>query len=381
LISFFILIDYYFAEAQNKRILLYLGITIAYAYLLKHTFITLWPLGLLGVLFVQYFKKDKNILLSCFLVLGLSLTVYFLWKQTYSNYNFMAAFKPDFTFSIDQLKEFAAARLPSMKVNGHEQYLIFKSELTPTHYFAFFLFFLSFLFFKLRTVLLIFFFIIGYSASLFWMYLTSFPEYEGQILAGLKRYLSLPQFLIFFIAGLTLLRLFTYLPFKKFLERPKSQILLISLGVLLSSFFSYQKVYSQKNNSPLPEVMQQKDAFYRFLKTQKLNQPRVMFISQGGVSFEYATGLYVSIDSHGPLFKVSMDGTSFGPLKDNVWKTLVTAEEMKKRIAAVDAVWMIQSDPWMNQILSEVLNTNNCKPPFEKYFLLKKGDSFECYIK
>jgi hypothetical protein len=221
------------------------------------------------------------------------------------------------------------------------------------------------------------FFFLFYLACLVWMYFVSFSDYEARRLASFERYLSIPLGVLVyfglwrgFVAG-----------YRKIESRVQFDWVKPVRNVSVSVIFICLVVSSYRSRGSCPPMYQDADRLQGLIEERGLVRPKVLVISQGSNLSEKHVIRFLSIGPRSYRFDMDSSGVSFGPENDNVWRTVLTESAMRDKIASNDIVWMVRSDPWIDQILTKLPLASQWQGPFDDVFLIRKGEQFECVPK
>lgn len=235
------------------------------------------------------------------------------------------------------------------------------------------------------TVLYFLFTVVG----LLFMYMFSFGKYEADALASFHRYLSLPMSLVKLSVIPVVIITGAYF-FDKILSKFSFNAkYLLTVLVLILAYEDADIFYSfcqrlALNNVPLynQRIMTESKKLISELKTQKVISPNIYIIAQYTNEFEFYVAQYSSFDSNVAGFKILQE-LSWGEKPVNVWMHPESHESMKRKFESVRAIWVLQTDPWIDSILVEITNKATCQAEFQNYFLIKKNNSqlFDCVSK
>ena len=355
-----------------------IGLIIAYQYLLKVTFMTLVPVCVLWVFISQTSWTMR--LKASFCIFSPYLLIYIVWALHLR----MNAITPGFTpvslreplMILERFSERAEVwqKLPSavFAVLRHTLPLKFAGLL------SFFVFLRNEKDkLKRRFEWSAVFFLVFYLACLVWMYFVSFSDYEARQLASFERYLSIPLGILIYF-GL----------WKGFLAgwgKLDAKVQLRWAGPVrnfaVSVAFICLMVSGYRSRGSRPPLFLDADRLAGLIQERGLVRPRVLVVSQGSKLFEKHVLRFLSIGPKNYLFDLDSSGVSFGPQSDNVWRTVLTEDAMREKMMSNDIVWMVRSDPWMDQILSSLRLRSEWKKPFDDVFLIRNENEFECVSK
>lgn len=352
-----------------------IGLALAYCYLLKHTFMTMLPIIFLFYLFFifkgnNWFTK-KNFILLLYLFVPY-LVVFFIWQWNLEAHSLVQGYSPvNNTLAVALNK--ASNRLEILPLSIKSFLFLIVSGKMPQIALMLLLPFAIAFTKKIRqTIVLITAYIFFYYACLMWMYFTVFSLEEAKALASFDRFMSIP------LAPLTL---FSFLGFALwFWEKISGKLKLVllqhkikffCLGLIMISGVFYRKIH----RTPITknEISKQSLALKKFIDQNKLKQPKVLIIAQGGDRFEYHIANFESIGSDSYKFSV-LFGTSWGEKIDNSWRISSSKQEMLNLISQSNILWIVKSDQWMDTNLKVLNFTNKCDSAFENYFILNNGN-------
>jgi hypothetical protein len=359
-----------------------LSIVTAYCYLLKHAFLTLIIL-LPFILFFSARTDIKKTFFRALILLTPFALLYLTWKDSYSSLNIPELFPPNPINSIDQLKIAFAERIGIFQKLPTEILNILKRLSKPAviGFLSFFLF-RSLMSRRMFSLILLYFF--AYLASLVWMYFTGFGIYEALILASFERYMSVPLLPILLFGGLSFFKwvcikhsTWHNSPFKKF------QNLLTYLPILcLALFLTDIKVEIYKNITfPVHPMIRDFGTLKKLLLEKKLDRPDLLVVAQGGKHQEFQLARFLAVGDEKYYFNLLTPETTFSETQDDVWRSVKTIAEMIALLRIPQIIWVVESDPWMNNLFQSFLNEESCKPPYEQYFIVRTMNTFECVRK
>lgn len=355
-----------------------LGIFLAYAYLLKITFMTLVPVLGVAVIFLgENWKKRILFGLATFLPF---LGVYLLWKHHLTTHELNPLFSPVSVTNPEALLVRFKDRIEILQKLPGAIFWTLKRTL-PFKFLgiaAFLFYFVKKRDYKNHALgLLTCFYLVFYLLCLVWMYFVSFGEYEAKNLASFGRYMSIPLTLMLYFGLWKLLLELSY----RYRARLKFKTVtwarsLIGLAVFVC--FLVSSSHARGNIRPLYGDM---DTIRKVIEEYKLMRPSVLIISQGSDQLEIQIGRYLSIGPDRYEYEVDTTGVSFGPMHDNVWRQSVTEEQMIQRIFSNQIVWMIQTDDWMERVLKRLPFRKPCTSAWSDSVIVKVGTEFDCVRK
>jgi hypothetical protein len=221
--------------------------------------------------------------------------------------------------------------------------------------------------------------------ALLWMYLTVFSEYEANLLTSIQRYMKLSFYSYRMMTYLFVVKiLLTKIPQKIWTKKP-AQLVALAL-VLLSSLKmnnDLRDIYTLKlNRIQQDAIITQGQALARLLDKKNQLGAETYIVAQTSNESEYYKGMYASLYKKGRAYKL-LDGVSWGDKKENVWMRVLNRQELFEKFKKADVLWIVHTNPWVEEILSSLVNPINCTTDWNKYFLIKSDDSekFYCYLK
>jgi hypothetical protein len=355
-----------------------IGLIISYQYLLKVTFMTLVPVCILWVFISQTSWTMRFKALFC--VFSPYLLIYIMWALHLRVNAITPVFTPislrEPSMILARFTERAEVwqKLPGAVLGILRHTLPLK--------FAGLLSFFVFLRnekdkLKRRFEWSAVFFLVFYLACLVWMYFVSFSDYDAKRLASFARYMSIPLgVLIYFGLWKGFLACCGKLDGKVQLRWAGPALKFVVLVAFICMMISGYR--SRGSGSPL---FGDADRLAALLQERGLVRPKVLVVSQGSKLFEIHVLRFLSIGPKNYLFDIDSSGASFGPQNDNVWRTVLTEDAMREKIMSNDIVWMVRSDPWMDQILSQLPLRSEWKKSFDDVFLIRNENGFECVSK
>lgn len=340
---------------------IFIGIFLAYAYLLKHTYLTLVPvIALAALIGNRTGLKGLSIKLVC--SLAPFLFCFAVWRYEFSSLNLPEVFSPISGKSFEELQKLFVERLYILRKLPRG--LIEVVSGLPN---ASIVFLASFLFsWRLvgkRLYGLIIFFGAFYLACLIWMYFTAFSEYESEQLASLSRYLSIPLSVVLFWGSIN---------FFRWAKEQRVSVLLIFMPLLMVPDLNPKRTSAQMR------LLEEGKKLQALLVERKIEDASVIVISQGSNNLDYYITRYVSLGPDRHNFKLASDATSFGPVADNVWRRETTTEQMIAKLEKVDVIWMVATDPWFDEIIKKRVDLKLCTQHIEHYFIFPNSGTWSC---
>lgn len=362
---------YQFLTRRTNSDALKLGLLLLFSYYIKHTFMTLAGTVFLLSFFYLIYKKElfKNLAIKMILITAPYLFGYFLWNYFIELNQISNAFRPTYLNVFDtvfvrlQLIPLAfknLAILVLLPANlifiGPYLYILFKKKIFKEISWPIGLYFVLYFF------------------ALLWMYLSVFGIYESSYLASFDRYMSIPLSAIKLFSAIFI---FSYLydktSSKKSISFLNKGLFIIAALAFVGFMINLLRIKISNNY-----ITQNSNEVKNIINDHNLIKPSLLIINQGGNDFELHVARYEAIGERKWHYKIPHEHTTWGPVRDNDWRTKVTEVEMKEIFMNNEIIWVMESDEWMDNQLARI---TSCQSSFANTVLVKnKNNRFQCNI-
>lgn len=369
---------------RNRFEIFLFGFLCSQAYLLRHSFLTILFYIVLLMSMYGYFQKlrlSNVVKLVVFSALPF-MFFYASWNFKLKMYSVTTTLSPMNLSNFDQFKSLWNERSGLFLHSANRLGLFFSEDGFFQYLCAIFILsFFSKNLFRTSIVAMIFSFI--YLAALLWMYLTSFGGFEALHLMSFERYILAPLY-----GYITIGAVFLAVTISSLLKLAKPTARLI-ISHRSSYFFAIVLVaYVHHNmNEVYPNLKTtvqaastQVDSVKQLIDRLGLDSPHVRILEQGGTEYVYHQANFASIGLRKYYYR-TRQGTTFGPVKDNIWRQKYEVEDFLKLIVNDEIIWVVKSDQWLDSTLA-LVTRKGCQLTPENSFLVKAKDGFyDCFPK
>ncbi|MBC7742577.1 MAG: hypothetical protein H7061_10295 [Bdellovibrionaceae bacterium] len=370
------------SKATRRHFLIF-GLLIAYAYCLKHSNMTLVVFVLMVVFALKRINKSsfKQSLKLGLILLTPYLILFLFWNLKLKLLGIPTIATPT-SIDISQQMARLMGRWHLIPKAFKEMSAFFSTDFPMLRNFS--LIFLGAFYLKrLKTISII---VVGYFIfyffALVWMYLTAFGDYEANQLMSLSRYIMAPIFGFVLIAAIVLadgLDLFIkkYSATRKNLY--KNLTLLFYFIFIIGVRNEFNRVY-RGLQFPTDLVLTEGAKLTKLIEKLNLDTPTVRTIEQGGEESIFFHASFASIGKDHYTY-ITIWGSTYGPTNDNIWRHVFkTHDVFLQEIKNDKIIWIFKSDAWLDVAIQKIVK-GECRPPYEKYFIVKLENEYHCYDK